>query len=277
MVVTNYAVLSIVKGGLTVAEKQRQLETVNANLERRVAETVSELRTKDRILIQQGRQAAMGEMISNIAHQWRQPLNVLALIVQELRLTYGSKNFGRESLESSVGKAMELIQHMSQTIEDFRNYFKPDKAKTSFKASQAVAKTLALAEANLKSMAIETEVRVTDDPEIFGYPNEYSQVLLNMLLNSRDAFEANESAGPRTITIEVGSSGAGSLVTVTDNAGGIPEEIMEKIFDPYFTTKGPDKGTGIGLYMAKTIIEKNMNGRLTVRNTGNGAEFRILV
>ena len=260
-----------------LAEKRLQLEELNKNLEQRVAEAVLDLREKDRILIQQGRQAAMGEMIGNIAHQWRQPLNTLGLIVQELRMTYGSDAFNKESLEASVKKSMGLILHMSQTIEDFSNYFKPDKEKRLFNVNQSVAKTLSLVEPSMKSLSIDVKVIAADAIHIEGYSNEYSQVLLNILLNCRDAFEGGAADRQRVITIAVFRENDRSVVTVTDNAGGVQEGVIDKIFDPYFTTKGPDKGTGIGLFMAKTIIEKNMGGRLTVRNTQDGAQFRIEV
>lgn len=260
-----------------LAQKQLQLEELNRGLEQRIADTVLNLRDKDRILILQGRQAAMGEMIGNIAHQWRQPLNTLGLIVQELLMTYGRDEFNRESLELSVRKAMALIAHMSKTIEDFRNYFKPDKEKKLFNVNQSVTKTLSLFEPSFKSLSIDISVTAIDDADVYGYENEYSQVLLNILVNCRDAFESGAVEGERVITIVIFQENDRSVVTVADNAGGIPEDIVDKIFDPYFTTKGPDIGTGIGLYMAKTIIEKNMNGRLTVRNTAEGAEFRVEV
>ena len=261
----------------SLAEKQRQLKELNASLEQRVADAVSELRRKDQILVLQGRQAAMAEMIGNIAHQWRQPLNTLGLIVQELMMTYGHKEFNRGSLQIYVNKAMVVIKHMSQTIDDFSNYFKPDKEKKLFNANQAVAKTLSLVKPSLESMDIHIEVIENDDTDIYGYANEYSQVLLNILLNCRDAFAGGTVESHRVITITVFKENSRSVLTVADNAGGIPEDILDKVFDPYFTTKGPDKGTGIGLYMAKTIIEKNMGGRLTVRNTTAGVEFRIEV
>jgi PAS domain S-box-containing protein len=261
----------------TLAEQQRLLEELNRTLEQRVTEAVLDSRKKDQILIQQGRQAAMGEMIGNIAHQWRQPLNTLGLIVQELMMTYGRDEFNKESLEANGKKAMTLIMHMSRTIDDFSNYFKSAKEKTPFNVNDAVARTLSLIEPGLKNLGIGIEVKGTDDANIYGYANEYSQVLLNILVNCRDAFEVCDADRQRSITVTISKENGRSVVTVADNAGGIPEEVMDRIFDPYFTTKGPDKGTGIGLYMAKTIIEKNMGGRLTVRNAAGGAEFRIEV
>ena len=261
----------------SLIEKQRQLEELNIHLEQRVAEEVSDSRKKDQILLQQGRHAAMGEMISNIAHQWRQPLNTLGLVVQELLMTYGRAEFNKESLEVSVKKAMGLINNMSRTIDDFSNYFKPDKEKMLFNVTQAVTKALTLVEPSFKSLNIHIDVIKKNETIINGYANEYSQVLLIILLNCKDAFEESNIDRQRYITITVSRENDNSVVTVADNAGGIPEEIIDKIFDPYFTTKGPDKGTGIGLYMAKNIIEKNMGSKLTVRNMADGAEFRIEV
>lgn len=253
------------------AERALQVET----LERLRA--MEALREKDQLLMQQSRLAALGEMISNIAHQWRQPLNTLGLLVQELPVIYELGGFSKDYLESRVEKAKEVIFHMSQTIDDFRNYFRPDKEKTSFRVSQVVDKTLSLIDGSFKSMEIEVEVIATGNPVINGYPNEYSQVLLNILINARDAFVERKTNKPRVIAINTYTENNKAIVNISDNAGGISEDIMDKIFDPYFTTKGPDKGTGVGLFMAKTIIAKNMNGRLMVRNTGTGAEFRIEV
>lgn len=260
-----------------LAQKQKQLEELNQHLEQRIAEAVLDSRKKDQILILQGRQAAMGEMIGNIAHQWRQPLNTLGLIVQELRMIYSRGELSKEYLDASVKKAMEWVSYMSKTIDDFSNYFKPTNEKMLFSVNQVVLKTVSLVEASLKKLNIHIDVIEDVNVEIQGYANEYSQVLLNMLLNCRDAFESSDIAGQRVVTITICKEDQLSVVTVADNAGGIAEDILDKIFDPYFTTKGPDKGTGIGLYMSKAIIEKNMHGRLFVRNLAAGVEFRIEV
>jgi signal transduction histidine kinase len=171
---------------------------------------------------------------------------------------------------------LETINHMSKTIDDFRNFFRPDKEKTDFRILEMIEKTISLLAGSLKAQQIRTAVFPACDPVVNGYPNEFSQVLLNIMVNARDAFVTRNVAGP-TITIEIGTEGVRCVVTITDNAGGIPEEIIDKIFDPYFTTKGPDKGTGVGLYMSKTIIEKNMGGTLSARNVDGGAQFRIEV
>jgi PAS domain S-box-containing protein len=259
-----------------LAEKRRELEELNRSLETRIVQAVDELRRKDQLLILQERRAVMGEMINYIAHQWRQPLNSLSLYVQELRLESGSGELSEDNLEDTVGKCMQLILHMSQTIGDFRDFFKPDKEKVLFGVNQVIRHALSLIEISLKEPHISVALHSEGDPTVKGYPNEYAQVLLNILSNARDALTERNVDNAR-ISIQSFAEGDTTVVTITDNAGGIPEEIAEKMFEPYFTTKGSDKGTGIGLFMSKTIIEKNMGGRLTVRNTGDGAEIRIAV
>lgn len=257
-------------------EEREQAETSLLKETSERLRAVETLRDKEQMLIQQSRQAAMGEMISNIAHQWRQPLNTLGLYTQRLGVFYGSSSFSKEFLDNSIAKSMEIIRYMSKTIDDFRDYFKPEKDKSDFHVIAAIKSTLSLLEGNFQNPKIAVEFVELDNPVINGYQNEFSQVFLNILNNARDAIVERDIPDAR-ITITISRIGGYAVITVADNAGGIPEEIIGKIFDPYFTTKGPQIGTGIGLFMSKTIIEKNMGGKLTARNTGNGAEFRIEV
>lgn len=238
--------------------------------------TAEELREKERLLVLQSRQAAMGEMIENIAHQWRQPLNTLGLILQELPMTHGDGELSREYLDDAVERAMDQILHMSQTINDFKNFFRPDKQKLTFRVQQVVTRTLSLIAGNFRKTAISVEINALDDPVITGYPNEYAQVLLTVFLNARDVFSERQIISPR-IMITIGVEKGRSVVTIADNGGGISDDIIRRIFEAYVTTKGPERGTGVGLFMSKAIIEKNMHGSLSVRNTKEGAEFRIEV
>ncbi|GFO53737.1 hypothetical protein GMSM_07440 [Geomonas sp. Red276] len=235
---------------------------------------LEDLAEKERLLLQQSRLAALGEMISNIAHQWRQPLNELGLIVQELPLVYDKGAFSRDYLRESVAKFMRLLSHTSKTIDDFRNFFKPDKARVPFSPRDLVEQTLSLVHDSFRHLDIVVEVSAEGEPVVTGHPNEFSQVILNLLFNARDAFLERQIEG-RRIAIRIGSENGYAVVSVQDNAGGIGEEIIDKIFDPYFTTRGPEKGTGIGLYMSKIIIEKNIPGRLSVSNVDGGARFTI--
>ncbi|MFZ2948889.1 MAG: transporter substrate-binding domain-containing protein [Desulfuromonadaceae bacterium] len=262
-----------------VAERkvaQNELERLNHSLEERIHLAVAELRHKDQALIQQGRLAAMGEMVNNIAHQWRQPLNNIGLIIQNLLFSYDAGVMTRDEMEQEIGKAMGIIIHMSRTIDDFRNFFREDKQKSGFVVSKAVHLALEFVSAALSSHDIQVEIEDDESVTTTGYQSEYEQVLLNILSNSREACIERGIAAPR-IHIRVTSENGRSVVYIRDNCGGIADDVLPKIFDPYFTTRAPGKGTGIGLYMSKMIIEHNMKGHLTAGNIDGGAEFRIEV
>jgi C4-dicarboxylate-specific signal transduction histidine kinase len=259
-----------------LAERRRMLEELNHTLELRILEAVEQLRRKDQILIMQDRRAVMGDMINNIAHQWRQPLNCLSLYIQKLPLVGTPGEFRNETLQENADMCLQLIMHMSQTIEDFRNFFKPDKEMIRFAVNPLIRYILNLIGASLCEEHIGTELHTEGEPTITGYPNEYAQVLLNLLSNARDALVERKIANAR-ITIRTFEAGGKTVVTITDNAGGVATEVRAQLFEPYVTTKDPDKGSGVGLFMSQTIIEKNMGGTLTFRNTGEGAEFRIEV
>jgi len=255
----------------------KELSELNKNLDKRVDEELRKNREKDRILIQQSRLAGMGEMIGNIAHQWRQPINALGIIIQNLIPAYENKKLTRKYLENVVQKSMDIIKNMSGTIDDFRNFFKPEKEKEQFSIKEAIEKTISFMEASLTDYNIKVEFKFTKDVLRMGYFNEYCQALVNILSNARDAVIEREIK-KANIWIELKEKDGISCVTISDNAGGIPEDIIDRIFDPYFSTK--PQGTGIGLYMSKMIIEKSMGGRLFARNIldkkrGKGAQFTI--
>jgi|GEM_PF-5386116 len=260
--------------------KQHQLEELNATLEQRVQEEIASRQEKEQLLFQQSRMAAMGEMIGAIAHQWRQPLNVTGLIIQNLQMAYEYGELDKERFRSAVGTAMWQINFMSKTIDDFRNFFKPSKGKEIFEVRKVVDETISLVNAQLQNNYIDVEI--TADKEglvIDGYPNEFKHVLLNLINNAKDAIlarEAKENCRSK-ITITISEKAEKVILKIRDTGGGIPEGIMNKIFDPYFSTKEAGAGTGIGLYISKTMIERNMGGRLTARNWKEGAEFRIEV
>ncbi|MFA7240072.1 MAG: ATP-binding protein [Sulfuricellaceae bacterium] len=260
-----------------IAEREhaeRQLQALNENLEQRIQNEVAANREKDHLLIQQSRHAAMGEMIGNIAHQWRQPLSVLGLILQNIAIDHQDHELTDDTLQRYVADALKSIRQMSSTIDDFRDFFRPNRLKESFKIGQAVSSSLDLMSASLKNNNIEVGVSGPDNIEIYGYPNEFAQVLLNLISNARDALVEHKPQHPRIEIETCADMEKRTLaITVKDNAGGVPDEIAEKIFDPYFTTK--EKGTGIGLYMTLTIVEQHMGGRIFFRNQGEGAAFTI--
>lgn len=252
---------------------EQVMHHMNLSLEQRVAEQDGAIHELDSLLLQQSRLAAMGEMINSIAHQWRQPLNVLGLHLQKL-LFQDADEPVQAKIEAGVAEAMSLIEHMSRTIDDFRNFFKPDKEKQYFSLARVVSQTLKLVQDTFNHHEIAVCVNVAD-ARILGYPNEFSQALLNILENARDVLlERRVTSGQVTIASENREGVA--VISVEDNAGGIADDILDRIFEPYFSTKGV-QGTGIGLYMSKKIIETNMGGSIAVRNVPAGAAFTILI
>jgi C4-dicarboxylate-specific signal transduction histidine kinase len=215
-------------------------------------------------------------MINNIAHQWRQPLNNIGLIIQNVQFSFDSGTISSEEMRGEISKAMDIIMHMSRTIDDFRNFFRTDKEKQGFFVNKAVARALEFVSASLEKRSIKVWTEADESVTAIGHQNEYSQVLLNIISNAAEASIERHIAEP-SIFIRVTRENERSVVYVRDNCGGIQDDVMPKIFDPYFTTRAPDKGTGIGLYMSKVIIEQNMAGSLTARNVDGGAEFRIEV
>jgi len=257
-------------------EKTAQLEELNRTLAEKVREEVDKNREKDHLLILQSRQAAMGEMIGNIAHQWRQPLTAISLLIQDLGECYVYGDFSKEYLDTTISNALHVIQHMSQTIDDFRSFFKREKEKQAFSVREVVDRSLSFIESSLRFNTIAVEIDVDDDLLAFGYPNEFSQVLINIIGNAKEAFRERGTSEP-LIRIQGCRDGKRTVVSITDNAGGIPEDVVDRIFEPYFTTRKLENGTGLGLYMSKNIIEKNMDGTLTASNVPGGACFRITI
>ncbi|MBF0320744.1 MAG: GAF domain-containing protein [Nitrospirae bacterium] len=256
-----------------------ELRELNHNLEHRIRKVAEKRLIQERLLIQQSKMAAMGEMISAIAHQWKQPLNTLALIVQSMEEDLEDNKIDRPYVNNVITESMKLINYMAETVEDFRNFFRPAKEMAAFSAKKAAEDILALIYQQFIKRNIDATIECTGDPLIWGYPNEFKQAILNMLNNSRDAIielkmRLRGSMGRGRITITITEEGESAVVRICDNGGGVSEEILPKIFDPYVTTKG-DQGTGIGLYMSKNIIEKNMNGRLEFENIKDGACFTI--
>ncbi len=257
-----------------LALQHEQLELLNRTLQKRVDEAVVDLRQKDQILISQSRQAAMGEMIGNIAHQWRQPLNLLAILIADLQLAHQHNELTDEYMNESTEDIHSLIQKMSSTINDFRNFFSPDKDAVAFSALLQVRLAVEMVEEAYRNNSISIKFDPAADCILYGFPNEYSQVLLNLLNNAKDAIiETGTREGRIDIALRV-ENGMG-VVTISDNGGGIPESVQDKIFEPYFSTK--ESGTGIGLYMSKMIIERNLKGRINIQTREGGTEFSIAV
>ena len=251
---------------------EEALLQLNQELDSRVRDEIQKNMDKDLLLQRQARLAGMGEMIGNIAHQWRQPINSLGLILSDLEdaSLYGECNLAY--IQTAVSKSKNIIQKMSSTIDDFRHFFRADKSLGTFNLKQVSDECLNLVEAAMKSNNINIVVRCEHDVFVSGYANEYSQALMNILSNAKDAI-VDRKIAEGEIIIEIGEEGGFGVHTVTDNGGGIPEEVLPKIFEPHFTTK--TLGVGIGLYMTLVSIEKNMRGRISAENVPGGTRFSV--
>ena len=229
---------------------------------------------QNKILIQKSKMASMGEMIGNIAHQWRQPLTQLSGLFLDIESAYDYKELDKAYLKNRINDANDLLEYMSKTIDDFKNYFNPNSKKESFYIKDAVQNALKIVNSTLLSNEIQLELNIDENLEIIGYKNEYSQAIMNIVTNAKDILKERNIKNPK-IKIYTINENIPKLI-IEDNAGGIPPEIIDKIFDPYFTTKY-EYGTGIGLYMVKLIIEEKMGGNIGVKNSINGAVFTIEV
>lgn len=257
-----------------VKKKEALLEDLNQNLELKVQKAIWDVKKKDRAMLHQSRLARMGAMLSMIAHQWRQPLSEVSGILMELETANKFNKVNSQMIEESVKESNKQIQFMSNTIEDFRNFFKPDKKKVNFYIDSACNEALTLVDASIKNFNIKLEKSVKNNSYIYGYEREFAQVMLNLISNAKDILHQRQIKKPE-IYIELTQENASAIVKVQDNAGGVEDEYLDLIFEPYFTTKSASKGTGLGLYMAKMIIEKNMGGELSVENNDLGALFMI--
>lgn len=232
-----------------------------------------ELRLKDKMMLVQSRQAAMGEMISMIAHQWRQPLNIVGLAIANIEMKQMLKLLDETALQENLGIINKNIAFMSETIDDFRNFFRPDTPKELTSVEQVLKSTIEIIGKNLENNTIEIKLNSSSKSVLFISKSSLIQVFLNILSNARDALVAKAGA-KALITIEISENAEGVVTSICDNAGGIPEALMEKIGQPYFTTKELN-GTGLGIYMSKIVVEKHLNGTLTWHNDARGACFVI--
>lgn len=270
--------LKIKSGYLEKMEKlNRELEEdieMRKKLERELVDRMEEDRKREALMLHQSRYIAMGEMIGNIAHQWRQPLNALTMIVSNIEDISEDEEHDEELLEKLFNKARLLIRNMSETIEDFRYFIKPRADKEYFSLGKCVNTTLQLCEERLNNESVNVNISGDFDLQLYGQANQLSQVVINLINNSIDAF-IERNVHERNIEIRYKSSGDICHIDIKDNAGGIDEDVMKRIFEPYFTTKEGKNGTGLGMYMSKIIIEKYFGGHIEVVNIPDGIDIHI--
>ncbi len=255
-----------------VHQRTAELETFNQRLQEEITKAVEKNRTQEKILMQQAKMAEIGSMVESIAHQWRQPLNILGLSMTRLNINVSLGN--HNDMSRVIEIVEQQIDYMSQTIDDFRNFFKQDRLQSKVNVYHLISEVETLLGPLLASKKIALIKEIDPMIEILVYHNELKQVLINIVNNAREAIEATKSK-KREITVRCIDDTYHCTISIEDSGGGVPHHIVDKIFDPYFTTKFESQGTGIGLYMAKMIIEKHCLGKLSIYNTTNGACFEI--
>ena len=264
--------------------QKEKISSLNSMLEIRVKEAVLETKKKEKLLQQQTRLAQMGEMMSMIAHQWRQPLGAISGAVIGIQTKQASGKFKLEIkedrdkfihfIDTKHKNINEYVQILSHTIDDFRNFFKSDKEKELTSLTTPIKRALHIVESSMHAKNIQIEVLFENDDKILMYQNEMMQVILNILKNSEDNFIEKKTSDAK-IFLTCKKKSSNYTITICDNGGGIPQSIITKIFDPYFSTKEEKNGTGLGLYMSKTIVEEHNHGKLSVENSNDGVCFII--
>ncbi len=259
-------------------ENEKSLKMLDRSLEiasEEMQEALERNREQSWRMIRQSRLATMGEMISMIAHQWRQPLNAISLTASDLKLKKMMGEADDESVIEGLEKIVTYVHHLSETIEDFRTFFKDGKRRTETSFKEIVESLKGIIEASLKKSSIVVEYDLDNSRRFSSYPNEIKQVVLNLVKNSEDVLTERGVENPR-IDIEAGFEDGMHYLQVRDNGGGVDPAILGRIFEPDFSTKD-EKGTGIGLYMSKIIVEEHCGGELRVENSKEGAVFTILL
>ncbi len=259
-----------------VPQKKEEFESVPVTIL-----DITEIKHKDNLLFQQSKMAAMGEMIGNIAHQWRQPLSIISTISSGIKFQKEYNHLSDKELYDAMDNIHDASRHLSSTIEDFRNFFNTQKEKDACSLCSMFERTLKLTSSQFHNKGIEI-IKDIKDLTINTYENELIQVIINILNNARDAF-MEKKMSKKYIFIEAYEKDESIVIIIKDSAGGIPQKILSRVFEPYFSTKHQSQGTGIGLYMSEEIIVKHMQGRITVDNKVftykeeefKGAEFTI--
>ncbi|PLY13837.1 PAS domain S-box protein [Sulfurimonas sp. CVO] len=256
-----------------VEEKTRELKELNQTLEERVQDEIAKNEERQRVMFWQSRHASLGQMLANIAHQWRQPLTELSLAMFNIKKAF--QNNSEDGVSKFYTESKHIIRNMSETIDDFTNFFNPHKEKHYFNISDSIRESLVLLESIIDDEMITVKTNF-EDIEVLGITNELTQVIINLVNNSKDAFIYN-SILLREISIITKKENNFAVIEVQDNAGGIAKENLEKIFEPYFTTKHKSRGTGLGLFMSRMICEQGLNGTLDVKTKKYTTIFSIKI
>lgn len=257
-----------------------ELKELNNHLQKRVDEEIEKQRKQEHMLIEQSRLASMGELIKSIAHHWRQPITAISAIIQDIEDAYLHNELDETYIKSTVNRSQEILLKMSQTINRFRDFVQQDSEKTEFNLLDAMEETISLQQEALADkkilISLENQLPHKSEATAYGYPSEFRQALSNLIENSRDVLmDTIADTTGKNIALQLTDEGQMIIITIEDNGGGIDETVIDKVFDPYFTTKEMAQSTGMGLYMCKVLIEEHMNGKISVSNGSQGARFKI--
>jgi len=263
-------IITVLESGKLVFENNVPVKLLGTTLD------ISEIRMQDAILIQQSKSAQMGEMINMIAHQWRQPLNAISSAVIKLNLQSEMDILTKKDITETTQFIEDMTQKMSQTINDFMNFTKPNNKKESINFNAVFEDIFNIIGTQLANHNISVSINIEPHVTIFTYKKELEHILINLITNARDALEELDDKH-KHIDINVSSKSSLCIIKISDNGGGIDDEIIERVFNPYFTTKDSNKGTGLGLYMSKKLLQEHLDGDIFVRNKNNGAEFTIIL
>lgn len=256
-----------------VLEQTKELKELNQTLEKRVKDEISKNEEKQRVMFWQSRHASLGQMLANIAHQWRQPLTELSLAMFNIKKAMQNEN--QTDALKFYDESKHIIKNMSQTIDDFTNFFSPDKERHYFNIKDSISEAISLLENMLNEQMISLKQELIDI-EVLGITNELTQVIVNLINNSKDAFIHNGIL-LREISIRIKKKSDFALIEFVDNAGGIAKENIEKIFEPYFTTKHKSRGTGLGLFMSRMICEQGLGATIDVLSKKQTTIFSIKI
>ncbi|MEA3554777.1 MAG: hybrid sensor histidine kinase/response regulator [Campylobacterota bacterium] len=250
---------------------QKENEEYKHNLEIKVEQEIKKREYQEKILMHQSKLAAMGEMMDAVAHQWKQPLNIINMRIDMLQYDFEDDMIDDKYIDEFIGKFKFQMRHIVNTLDEFRNFFRPNKLSKEFKISNSIDSTLLLVNDEFLKNKIRFIKNIQDEGVIYGSENDFKHLILNIINNSKDAFNENEIQD-RTININLFKKDETITLEIYDNAGGIPNKVIDNIFNANVTTKEEGKGTGIGLYMSKQIASKH-SGKLYVENIDNGAKF----
>ena len=262
----------------------KRLKELNISLKKTINDEIMKNDEKNKILFQQNKMAAMGEMIGNIAHQWRQPLSVITVVASSIKVKKELGIFEEKDCFEAYELILETANYLSHTVDDFQYYFSPNKSRSSFNAQNLISKSMNILNTEFKEKSINI-IKNIEETTVFNFENELLQVIINILNNAKDELIKKEKGDTRYIFLDLYKTNNNLIIEIKDNAGGINPEVIDRIFEPYFTTKHKSMGTGIGLYMCQEIIVKHLKGSIEVSNevyeyenkTLTGALFKIII